>query len=99
MVLRLLGEIAARADPPDSESAGRHYTQALGRADELGMRPLAAHNHLGPGKLCHRTGDRAKAAEHLTTAATMCHEIDMGFWLGKAEAELGPPIGTHSAPG
>jgi hypothetical protein len=42
-ILRLLGEVAARADPPDSESAGGHYTQALARADELGMRPLATH--------------------------------------------------------
>ena len=29
------------------------------------MRPLAAHCHLGLGKLFHRTGDRARAAEHL----------------------------------
>ncbi|HSF02570.1 MAG TPA: hypothetical protein VLA62_06150, partial [Solirubrobacterales bacterium] len=42
-VLRLLGEIAAQADPPDPESAQAHYSQALARADELGMRPLAAH--------------------------------------------------------
>ena len=48
-VLRLLGEIAAQADPPDLESAETHYRQALARADELGMRPLAAHCHLGLG--------------------------------------------------
>jgi len=98
-VLRLLGDIAAHADPADPESAQRHYTQALARADELGMRPLAAHCHLGLGKLFHRTGDRAKAAEHLTIAATMYREMDMGFWLEKAEAELGAPVGTHSKPG
>jgi hypothetical protein len=42
-VLRLLGKIAAHADPPDPESAEVHYTQALARAGELGMpsgRPL-----------------------------------------------------------
>src|SRR5262249_51526085 len=50
-VLRLLGEIAAHADPPDVKSAEEHYRQALARADELGMRPLAAHCHLGLGKL------------------------------------------------
>ena len=60
------------------------------------MRPLVAHCHLGLAKLFHRTDDRAKAAEHLTTAATMYRELDMGVWLEKAEAELGPPIGTHS---
>ena len=62
-VQRLLGDIAAHADPPDLESAEGHYTQALARADELGMRPLAAHCHLGLGKVFQRTGDQAKAAE------------------------------------
>jgi predicted ATPase len=50
-VLRLLGEIALHADPPDLESAEAHYGRALARVDELGMRPLAAHCHLGLGKL------------------------------------------------
>ena len=85
-VLRLLGEIAAQADPPDLESAEAHYRQALARADELGMRPLVAHCHLGLGKLYRRTGDRAKAGEHLATATTMYREMDMGFWLEQAEA-------------
>ena len=66
-----------------------HYGRALARADELGMRPLVAHCHLGLGKLYRRTGDQAKAQEHLTTAATMYREMDMRFWLEKAEAELG----------
>ena len=51
------------------KSAEEHYRQALARADELGMRPLVAHCHLGLGKLYRRTGDGAKAEEHLTTAA------------------------------
>jgi hypothetical protein len=97
-VLRLLGDIAAHTDPPDLESAEGHYTQALARAIELGMRPLAAHCHLGLGKLFHLTCDRAKAADHLTTAATMYREMDMGVWREKAEAEVGPPLGTHSKP-
>jgi tetratricopeptide (TPR) repeat protein len=88
-VLRLLGDIAAHADPPDLESAEVHYAQALARADEFGMRPLAAYCHLGLGRLFQRTGHRAKATEHLTIAATMYREMDMGFWLEKAEAELG----------
>src|SRR5262249_48230064 len=66
-VLRLLGDIAAHSDPPDSRSAEEHYTQALARANELGMRPLQAHCHLGLGKLYRSTGDGAKAQDHLTT--------------------------------
>jgi hypothetical protein len=51
------------------------------------MRPLAAHCHLGLGALYRRTGDRVKGEEHLATATTMYREMDMSFWLQKAEAE------------
>jgi len=84
--LRLLGEIAVQCDPPGAEAAERHYSEALTRADALGMRPLVAHCHLGLGKLHHRTGDRAKAEEHLTTASKMYREMGMSFWLARAEA-------------
>jgi hypothetical protein len=49
------------------------------------MRPLVAHCHLGLGKLYRRTGDGAKAKEHLTTATTMYREMDMGFHLAQAD--------------
>jgi tetratricopeptide (TPR) repeat protein len=88
-VLRLLGDIAAHADPPEPDSSEGHYTQALARADELGMRPLVAHCHFGLGTLYRGIGYGVKAQEHLTTAARMYGEMDMGFWLKKAEAELG----------
>ena len=88
-VLHLLGDIAAHADPPDQESAEGHYTQALARADELGMRPLAAHCYLGLGKLFRRIGDEAKAAEPLTIAETMYREMDMGFWREARVSEDG----------
>jgi hypothetical protein len=58
-------------------------------ATELGMRPLVAHCHLGMGKLYRRTGDGARAKEHLTTAVTMYRDMDMHFWLEKADADLG----------
>ena len=60
-MLRLLGEIAAHADPPEDRAGRDHYRQALALADELGMRPLVAHCHLGLGKLYRRTGDDEKA--------------------------------------
>jgi class 3 adenylate cyclase/tetratricopeptide (TPR) repeat protein len=93
-VLRLLGDITAYADPSDRESAEEHYTQALERANELGMRPLAAHCHLGLGKLFRRTGNPAQAQEYLATAAAMYREMDMGFWLEQAEAALKEPTVT-----
>jgi tetratricopeptide (TPR) repeat protein len=89
-LLRLLGEIHSHPHALDVEKARASYDEARDIADALGMRPLVAHCHLGLGKLYDRTGDREKAAEHLTIAATMYREMDMGFWLEKAETELGP---------
>jgi tetratricopeptide (TPR) repeat protein len=84
----LLGDIATHPDHFDAEAAEAHYGQAMALAEPRSMRPLVAYCHLGLGKLYHRTGDRAKAQEHLTTAATMYREMDMRFWLEQAEAEL-----------
>ncbi len=56
--------------------------------DEPGMRPLVAHCQLCFGKLCLRIGRRQEAQDHLTTAATMYREMDMRFWLDKAEADV-----------
>ena len=52
------------------------------------MRPLVAHCHLGLGRLDRRTGDRQEAQEHLMTAATMYHEMDMRLWLEQAEVKM-----------
>jgi tetratricopeptide (TPR) repeat protein len=86
--LRLLGDIAAQKDSPDFGEAEDHYRQALALAEELGMRPLIAHCHVGLGKLYRQIGSRQQAEEHLTTATAMMREMEMGLWLERAEAEL-----------
>jgi tetratricopeptide (TPR) repeat protein len=86
--LRLLGEIAARREPPEFEKADASYREALALAAELGMRPLIAHCHLGLGKLYRRTGKRPEAQEHLATATTMYREMGMRFWLEQAETDM-----------
>ena len=85
--LRLLGEIAARIDSPDIKDAADYYRQALSRAEELGMRPLIAHCHLGLGKLSRRARKQQQAEEHLKLTTIMMREMEMGLWLEKAEAE------------
>jgi predicted ATPase/class 3 adenylate cyclase len=85
-VLRLLGDIAAHADPPDLQTAEGYYKQALARANELGMSPLVAHCHFGLGKLYRSSGDQVTAQAHVTTAVRLYREMDMGFWLEEAEA-------------
>jgi class 3 adenylate cyclase/tetratricopeptide (TPR) repeat protein len=94
--LHLLGDVATHPDRFDAQSGEAHYRQSLALAEPRGMRPLVAHCHLGLGTLYRRTGDRAKADEHLTTATTMYREMDMGFWLEQAEAALGPPARKSS---
>ena len=87
--LRLRGEILSCYDPPDLRQAESHYRQARALGEELGMRPLVAHCHLGLGKLYRRAGDHTSSSGHLSTAATMYREMGMTFWLEKADAELG----------
>jgi tetratricopeptide (TPR) repeat protein len=87
-LLRLLGDIAAHPARLEVETAEAHYRQALARAEELGLRPLKAHCHLGLGALYRRTGKRQQAQEYLANALTLYREMDMRFWLGQAEAEM-----------
>ena len=87
-LLRLLGDIAAHPDRFEVDTAEAHYRQAQALAEALGLRPLMAHCHLGLGELYRRTGKREQAREHLATALTMYREMDMRFWLEKAEAEM-----------
>ena len=87
--LRLLGDIGLAADPGRVDPlAAERFRESLTIADDLGMRPLVAHCHLGLGTLYRRTGQREQAQDHLTTAMTLYREMDMRFWLEKAEAEM-----------
>ena len=87
--LRLLGEIAAQRNPPEVESADDYYRQAMALAEELGMRPLQAHCHLGLGTLYATIGRRAEARTALSAAIALYRTMDMIFWLPQAEARLG----------
>ena len=86
--LRLLGEIAARRDPPEVDLAAAYYQEALALADELGMRPLMAHCHRGLGTLYAAAGQQEQARTELSTATALYRAMDMVFWLPQAEAAL-----------
>jgi tetratricopeptide (TPR) repeat protein len=94
--LRLLGDVAARRGPPESTQAEVHYQQALVLADELGMRPLMAHCHLGLGSLYITTGQREQARAALSTAIGLYRIMDMTFWLPQAEAALAQVSGAEA---
>jgi tetratricopeptide (TPR) repeat protein len=87
--LRLLGEIAARRDPPEVERAADAYWQALALTEELGMRPLQAYCHRGLGSLYVKIGHRQQAQTELSVAIALYHVMEMTFWLPQAEALLG----------
>jgi tetratricopeptide (TPR) repeat protein len=86
--LRLLGEVAAQRQPPDAEAAAAAYRQAMTLANELGMRPLAAHCHLGLGTLYAKHGRRQEAHVALSAAIELYRTMEMTFWLSPAEAAL-----------
>jgi tetratricopeptide (TPR) repeat protein len=86
--LRLLGEIAAHRNPQDVTQAEAYFQQALALAEELRMRPLQAHCHLGLGRLYGQTGRGEQASAALTTAIALYRAMEMTFWLPQAEAAL-----------
>jgi hypothetical protein len=62
------------------------FAEAL--ADELGMRPLVAHCHLGLGTLYAKVGWQEQAHTALSTAIALYCAMEMTFWLPQAEAAL-----------
>jgi tetratricopeptide (TPR) repeat protein len=86
--LHQLGAVHAHTDPPDTAQAEAHYQQALALADELGMRPLMAHCHLGLGTLYLKMAQREQARAELSTAIELYRAMDMTFWLPQAGAAL-----------
>ena len=96
-VLRLLGDIAVRREPPDAEEAAACHQAAQARARALGMRPLLAHCHLGLGCLYCQQGQSTLAGHELVTAIELYRTLDMGFWQQQAAIALAR-VGTCSAP-
>ena len=88
--LRLLGEIAAHRDPPEVEAAEAHYGQARALAEELGMRPLLAHCHLGLGTLYLNIDRLEQARAELSAAIELYRAMEMTLYLTQAEAALNP---------
>jgi tetratricopeptide (TPR) repeat protein len=87
-ILRLLGDIVAQREPLEAEQAETHYRQAHILAEELGMRPLQAHCHLGLGTLYSKIGHVELARTELAAALELYRAMDMTFWLPQAEAAL-----------
>jgi tetratricopeptide (TPR) repeat protein len=85
IALRVVAEITAATDATQAEG---YYANSRALAEELGMRPLAAHCHLGLGKLYRRAGMGNHALEHLKAALGEYRELNMQLWLEQVEAEI-----------
>jgi class 3 adenylate cyclase/tetratricopeptide (TPR) repeat protein len=83
--LHLLGDIATHPDRFDADSGTAHYKEAMTLAELHGMRPLVAHCHFGLGKLYGHIGKPEHARDNLTVATTLYREMNMDFWLERAE--------------
>ena len=75
-------------DPPEHALAEAQYRQALALADEIGMRPLQAHCHLGLGALYRQLGRLEEARTALSTAIDLYRTMEMSLWLLQAETAL-----------
>jgi len=84
---RLLGEIATHGAAADPRGAETGFRDGLALAEELGMRPLAAHCRLGIARAARALGRKEDADAQLTAAATIYRELDMPLWRSRAAAE------------
>lgn len=85
--LRLLAELGL-SDPSPLDESETNFLQALRRAEELDLRPLAAQCHLGLGKRYLQVGQQESAEAHFTTAAGIFRELGMRYWLEQAQSLL-----------
>jgi tetratricopeptide (TPR) repeat protein len=86
--LLLLADVALRADAPATDRATALAAQALAQADQMELRPLAAHCHLTLGKASRLAGRRESAERHLTTAADLFRDMEMDLGRSEAGSEL-----------
>jgi class 3 adenylate cyclase/tetratricopeptide (TPR) repeat protein len=84
-----LGELVLHHNPPNAEKAEDSYHRALMLADELGMRPLVAHCHVGLGRLYRREGKRQNTDEHLARAIAIYRDTGMSFWQEQLNDRFG----------
>jgi tetratricopeptide (TPR) repeat protein len=86
--LRLLAAIAAQRGSPEIEQAEDYFRQALTLAEELDIRPLVAHCHLGLRTLFRTLGRLEAARAGLSAAVALYRTMDMPLWLPQAETAL-----------
>jgi tetratricopeptide (TPR) repeat protein len=86
MVRRLLGEVALYEATSSADDAAEGQLQrALAVAAALALRPLAAHCRVGLARVYQHRGKHHDAHEHLASATAMYREMEMPYWVRRAE--------------
>ena len=62
-----------------------NYQKALALANQLGMRPLQAHCHVGLSRLYRRRGGSEEASAAVGAARELFRAMEMTFWLHDSE--------------
>jgi tetratricopeptide (TPR) repeat protein len=88
-LLGILGDLSIRCNPLGTKEAEACYRQGLALAQELAMRPLQAHCHLGLANVHRKMTNSAIARSELLSAAELYRAMSMQFWLSKTESALG----------
>ena len=86
--LYLIAESMAQLQGAERNEIHDNYLASLKLADELGMRPLAAHCHLGMGQLHQQMGRLSEARAEFSQATELYRQMDMQFYLKQSEIEL-----------
>jgi tetratricopeptide (TPR) repeat protein len=88
--LRMAAEVFAQDDKRIDE-AEPAYRRAIALAEELGMRPLLGHSHLGLGRLYQRLGKAGEAQAEQRAALELFRSLGMTVATGSASPlESGP---------
>jgi DNA-binding SARP family transcriptional activator len=83
---RLLAELAlSEATSSAVDAADDELRHALDIARMRALRPLSAHCHVGLARISQRRDKYDDAREHLGTAITMYREMEMPYWVRRAE--------------
>jgi tetratricopeptide (TPR) repeat protein len=78
--LRLIAELGV-TDAPLLNECETNFLEALRRAEELDLRPLAAQCHLGLGKRYQRIGRQASAEQHFSAGAALLRQLGLQLSL------------------
>ena len=88
-ILLLLAEIGAVVrTTEDAKEAETAYRFVVGRAEELGMRPLVARCHLGLGRWYRSVGRLNDSRQLLRAAVDLFRDMQMQTEVERTEAEL-----------